>query len=79
MKYLLLMLPLLGAFQPNVSTNKNELNEIIITQPTDECFDELMYTWFIQFHKMQEDGQDMNHADQKAAMEAINMFNKCKN
>lgn len=77
MKYLILIMSLGGMLQPTAPIEENEINKIIIEAQPDTCYDELMGTWFINFHKNQEAGADMKDADKKAADRALEMYHKC--
>lgn len=77
-KSLILVFPLLTLnFSPQISES-NKINEIIITNPAPDCFEDFMDTWFIEFHQMQNNGHDMNSADRGAAKEAMQVLDACQ-
>lgn len=51
----------------------SELNALIIQQ-NDECLEEVMSSWFEEFHKAQNQGLDMHEADQKAISKTLSDF-----
>ncbi|MDH5476036.1 MAG: hypothetical protein OEX22_10125 [Cyclobacteriaceae bacterium] len=61
----------------NFNTPPQQLNEIILSDSNDECFEDTMETWFIEFNETQENGASMTEADEKASLLAIASFNDC--
>lgn len=79
MKYLIVLIMTFGIYQPtSESSNRNKMNQLIVSDESGQCLDELMYTWFIKFHEMQEKGYDMSQADQLANDHAIHFYEICK-
>jgi len=62
----------------NFNSPPQKLNEVIITQSIDNCYDSTMTIWFMEFHKRQENGADMSEADEIASKIALVSFNDCQ-
>lgn len=62
----------------NFNTPPENLNDVITSGPIDECFDNTMETWFIEFNESQERGADMSEADNAAAKTALANFDDCQ-
>ncbi len=62
----------------NYSNPVTRLNDLMADQPIDDCYDNTMETWFIEFNNTQDEGITMEEADQRAAEKAINQFDECK-
>lgn len=78
MKYLILLPLISGIFKVDEPRDQHEINKIITSCESEQCFDDLMYSWFIKFHEIQEKGYDMTEADEQAADHAITIFEICK-
>ena len=62
----------------NFNTPPEKLNEIIVTNPIDECFDTTMETWFVEFNESQAQGASMSEADNSAAEVALASLKECR-
>lgn len=77
MNLITLMFAVVGYLNTS-SIQENEMNKIIVSDESEECFDELMFTWFIEFHKQQEEGLTMDDADRNASNKAVNLYKTCQ-
>lgn len=62
----------------NYSNPVDQLNKMMAEQPLDDCYDNTMDTWFIEFNTNQEEGVTMQEADKKAAAKALGEFDECQ-
>lgn len=62
----------------NYSNPVDRLNGLMADQPIDDCYDNTMEAWFIEFNNTQEEGVSMEEADKKAAEKALTQFDECK-
>lgn len=62
----------------NYNNPVERLNSLMADQPLDDCYDNTMEAWFIEFNNTQEEGVSMEEADKKAAQKALNQFDECK-
>ncbi|HNP17234.1 MAG TPA: hypothetical protein PKL31_02265 [Fulvivirga sp.] len=62
----------------NYSNPTERLNELMTDEPIDECYDNTMDAWFIEFNNTQEEGVTMEEADKRAAEKALTQFDECK-
>lgn len=53
------------------------LNEVAVVEDIDECYDNTMTTWFVEFNQSQEAGATIAEADNKAAEKALSSFEEC--
>ena len=53
------------------------LSKVADTQQIDECYDNTMTTWFVEFNQSQDAGATMAEADEKAAEKALGSFEDC--
>ncbi|MDX1630074.1 MAG: hypothetical protein R3345_15300 [Fulvivirga sp.] len=54
-----------------------QLNQVMAEESIDDCYDDTMTAWFIEFNEMQESGATMEEADMEASQEALNNFERC--
>ena len=62
----------------NFNSAPEKLNEVATVKIIDECYDDTMATWFVEFNESQENGANMNEADEKAAIAALINYDSCK-
>lgn len=62
----------------NYSNPVDRLSGLMADQPIDDCYDNTMEAWFIEFNNTQEEGISMEEADKKAAEKALTQFDECK-
>ena len=62
----------------NFSTAPDELNKMAETAIIDECYDDTMTTWFVEFNENQENGASMSEADANAAKTALASYDSCQ-
>lgn len=61
----------------NYNNPKERLNTLMADQPLDDCYDNSMEAWFIEFNNNQDEGITMAEADKLAAKKALNQFDEC--
>lgn len=54
-----------------------QFSEVIASEEIDECYDETMTSWFIEFNSNQEKGATMGEADEVASKKALNNYGEC--
>ncbi len=62
----------------NYNNPTERLNALMTDEPIDDCYDNTMDAWFIEFNNTQEEGVTMEEADQRAAEKALSQFDECK-
>lgn len=62
----------------NYANPVDRLNTLMAEQPLDDCYDNTMEAWFIEFNTNQEEGVTMEEADKRAAEKALNQFDECQ-
>lgn len=62
----------------NFNSPPEKLNDVIVSNPIDECFDSSMETWFVEFNENQKGGATMSEADNKASQLALASFSDCE-
>lgn len=55
----------------------SQFSEVIAAENIDECYDETMNSWFIEFNNNQESGASMSEADEKASEKALSGYDNC--
>lgn len=55
-----------------------KLNKMIVIEDIDECYDQTMNTWFVEFNTTQEQGATMAEADLAAAEKALISYAECE-
>ncbi len=61
----------------NYENPADRLNKLMAQEPIDECYDDSMEAWFIEFNNNQQAGVDMDKADKIASSKALNKFDEC--
>ena len=62
----------------NYSNPTKRLNALMADEPIDDCYDNTMDAWFVEFNNTQDKGVNMKEADKRAAERALNQFDECK-
>jgi len=58
-------------------TASEQFAKVLATENIDECYDETMDAWFIEFNTSQNEGATMNEADEKASEKALTNYDEC--
>ena len=61
----------------NSSAIDNDINAIISTAEVNECYDQMMNAWFVEFNDLQDKGLSQKEADQLASLEAVKSYKSC--
>jgi hypothetical protein len=62
----------------NYSNPAQRLNDLMADEPINDCYDNTMEAWFVEFNNTQEEGVTMEEADKRAAQKALTQFEDCK-
>lgn len=76
--FVLLIVVSMSMIFTNYTNPVDRLNSLMADQPLDECYDNTMEAWFIEFNTTQEDGVTMAEADKIAAERAVNQYDECQ-
>ena len=61
----------------NYNNPVDRLNMLMADQPLDDCYDNTMEAWFIEFNTNQQEGVTMEEADKIAAEKAVSEYDEC--
>ena len=63
----------------NYRNPSTQLSGLMANEPIDDCYDETMSRWFVEFNHNQEAGVTMQHADKQASTLALAEYQHCIN